>query len=67
MRSDSTALILACKNKMDNLALKIIDFGILCKPEQLSEINYTAFSWICINCMDNVKSKFINTFGEVFD
>jgi ankyrin repeat protein len=66
-KNGNTALILACGNKMENVALKLIDkFGELCEPECISKkYNMTALSWACMNTMENVALKLINEFGEL--
>lgn len=60
-----TALILPCKNKMNEVTLKIIDkFGELCKPGHIDNFGKTSLMWVCKNKMNDVALKLIDTFGK---
>jgi hypothetical protein len=59
-----TALILACKRSLSDVAIKIIDtFGTECKIDQVTNTGDTALSWACRRCPPDVAIKIIDTFG----
>ena len=56
----NTALMLACKNEMSNVALALIQTGQF-KLEQVSKIGNTALMYACKNEMSNVALALIQT------
>jgi hypothetical protein len=56
-----TALMLACKNKLSSVALKLLQFGDMCMPQIANSENKTAFSYACKNEMEDVALKLIET------
>ena len=63
---NNTVLIWACQNKLDYLALKLIDvFENKCKVGQVNNVqNITALSIACIYKLENVALKLIEKFGD---
>jgi len=56
----STALMIACQNKMQNVAIALINTG-QSKPEQVDRYRYTALIYACRNKMQDVAIALINT------
>ena len=55
-----TALMLACKNNISEIALKLLDMD--CNPGQMNNEKYTALMIACINNMPEVVTKLLKLF-----
>jgi ankyrin repeat protein len=61
----NTPLMLACRFKLNDVALKLIEkFGLDCKPEKFNKNRNTALIIACLNKLDNVAIKIIEMYGE---
>jgi ankyrin repeat protein len=68
--NNDTALLLACKNNIPEVALKLISMGEIINPGQVNKKSdkdqggNTALIWACSNNMEEVALKLIENFGE---
>jgi ankyrin repeat protein len=60
----NTALMIACNNKMHDIAIKLIQtFGLSCNPQQINNKGNTALMIACNNNMVKTVNILIDTFG----
>jgi ankyrin repeat protein len=63
--TDCTALIWACRRRMRDLVLLLVDtFGDKCNPQHVGFNGYTALMHACSVDMKLIASSLIHTFGE---